>query len=352
MNAHPTFTSHIINWYQTNRRDLPWRNTKNPYFIWLSEIILQQTRVEQGMSYYLAFQEQYPTVFDLANAPEEDVLRLWQGLGYYSRARNLHFTAKKIAFEMNGIFPSTYEELKKLKGVGEYTAAAIASFCFGETKAVVDGNVFRVLARYFGIGTDIASNTGKKEFTALANDIIPQKKPALFNQAIMEFGALHCTPKSPNCLECGLAASCHAFSNKMVNQLPVKIKKVKVKQRHFIYLVYQKDSQLLMRERVDKDIWQGLNDFPLIEVDSTPNWEDENLLAKIKSYANSEGLNFKITPKIYKHVLTHQRLFASFLIIDVKNQPNILNTRSLNLEEINAIPKPVLIDNFLKDYYF
>ena len=223
------FSEILTDWYLENKRDLPWRKTTNPYYIWLSEIMLQQTRVAQGLPYYEAFTKVFPTVFDLANASEEQVLKLWQGLGYYSRARNLHATAKHIANDLDGIFPSDYKNLLKLKGVGEYTAAAIASFSYNEVVPVVDGNVFRVLSRYYNVETNIASAKAKKEFTLLAQEVISKDNPALFNQTIMEFGALQCVPKNPNCTICPLNTSCAALWLKKVSELPVKIKKLKVK---------------------------------------------------------------------------------------------------------------------------
>src|SRR6218665_1506972 len=232
------FSNILIKWYLQNKRDLPWRKTVDPYQIWLSEIMLQQTRVAQGMPYFFAFTKEFPTVKDLADASEEKVLKLWQGLGYYSRARNLHKTAQYIAYDLNGVFPDSYKELLKLKGVGEYTAAAIASFSYNESVPVVDGNVFRVLSRYFDVETDIALTSTKKEFTALAFELMQKNNPALFNQAIMEFGALQCVPKSPDCENCVLNSGCLALLKKKVNQLPVKSKKMKAKNRFFNYVVF------------------------------------------------------------------------------------------------------------------
>ena len=218
-----SFSKIVIRWYSGNNRKLPWRETQNPYFIWLSEIILQQTQVKQGLPYYEAFVKNFPTIYDLAAAEEQTVLKLWQGLGYYSRARNLHFTAQYIVNECNGVFPNTYKTLLKLKGVGDYTASAIASICFGEATAVVDGNVYRVLARYFGIDTPINTTDGIKQFKALAQELIDKKDPATFNQAIMEFGAMQCRPKTPDCLFCPLSTSCIAYNKGRVGELPVKL---------------------------------------------------------------------------------------------------------------------------------
>jgi A/G-specific adenine glycosylase len=262
------FSNSLINWYLQNKRDLPWRNTVNPYPIWLSEIMLQQTRVAQGLPYFMAFMEAFPTVFDLANAEEEQVLKLWQGLGYYSRARNLHATAKYIATELKGDFPPNYDQLLQLKGVGEYTAAAIASFAYNEPVAVVDGNVFRVLSRYFNVDSDISDGKTKKEFQNLAQQLLPKNNAALFNQAIMEFGALQCVPKNPNCENCIFSSSCAALQHKKVNTLPVKSKKTKVTNKYFNYLIL-KDVQgnFVVQKREGKGIWENLYEFPLIETE-------------------------------------------------------------------------------------
>ncbi len=247
---------------------MPWRETSDPYCIWLSEIMLQQTRIEQGLPYYLAFTNAYPSIFDLANASEEEVLKLWQGLGYYSRARNLHATAKYIAFELNGKFPETYEGLLKLKGVGDYTASAIASISYNEPVAVVDGNVYRVLSRYFDIDTPINSTAGIKEFKLLAKELLDKEDPATYNQAIMEFGALQCKPQSPLCNTCPLSASCLALKNNKISMLPVKLKKGKIKKRYFNYLVFQsEENKTILEKRSGKGIWEGLYQFPLIETD-------------------------------------------------------------------------------------
>ena len=247
------FTENLLRWYPLNRRDLPWRETRNPYIIWLSEIILQQTRVAQGLPYFNAFVNKFPTVVDLANAPEEEILRTWQGLGYYSRARNLHACARAIVNERNGQFPDNYKDLLHLKGVGPYTAAAIASFAYKEQIAVVDGNVYRVLARFFGLDVDISSHQGKKDFGQLANKLIPKHSPDQYNQAIMEFGALQCVPKKPNCEQCPISSECYAFQNGLVETLPVNEKKVKVKSRYFLYYHIQIEGHTVVRTRKEKD---------------------------------------------------------------------------------------------------
>src|SRR6478736_1262977 len=277
------FSNILIKWYLQNKRDLPWRKTTDPYPIWLSEIMLQQTRVAQGMPYFLSFTTAFPTVFDLANASEEQVLKLWQGLGYYSRARNLHKTAQIVAFEMNGIFPDNYNDLLKLKGIGEYTAAAIASFSYNECVPVVDGNVFRVLSRYFDLETDIAQASAKKEFAALAFELMPKDNPAQFNQAIMEFGALQCVPKNPNCAECVFNDSCLALQKKKVNQLPVKLKKTKVRNRYFNYIIgIDEKENTIIQKRTAKGIWHNLYEFPLIETEQVEDFE--NIIGQVQDY--------------------------------------------------------------------
>ena len=251
-------------WYARNGRILPWRETQDPYRVWVSEIVLQQTRVEQGLGYYARFVQEFPDVAHLASASADHVMRVWEGLGYYSRARNMHCAARQIV--ALGAFPTCYEELRKLKGVGDYTAAAVASFCFGEARAVVDGNVYRVLARYFGLETPIDTAAGKREFRDLAQSVMDKKRPALYNQAIMDFGALQCTPKRPDCDSCPLAGSCQAFAGKRVGELPKKSRHVAITERHFTYVVVQNaDDALLVHRRSGKDIWQGLYEPVLFE---------------------------------------------------------------------------------------
>lgn len=342
------FSKTLINWYLQNKRDLPWRKTLDPYFIWLSEIMLQQTRVAQGMSYYLKFTRAFPTVFDLANADESTVLKMWQGLGYYSRARNLHFTAKYIANELHGEFPSTYSEIIKLKGIGAYTAAAIASFAFNEPKAVVDGNVYRVLSRYFGIETAINSSAGIKEFKALADILIDKNEAANYNQAIMEFGAIQCKPKKPLCLFCPLAKSCVSLQKNLIEKLPIKEKKLKVKKRYFNYLVVKtKDDKTILSERKGKGIWQGLYQFPLIESDITINHND---LISTKEFNNlfleKTSISLFNTKEIV-HKLSHQHLHTQFWIVETEH----LASAVIKWSTIEEYPVPVLIANFLKDYF-
>ena len=263
---HHFFTTHLLQWASQHERHLPWKESKNPYYIWLSEIILQQTRVEQGLPYYLKFVEHYPTVFDLANATEDEVLKDWEGLGYYSRARNLHAAAKYIATELDGHFPDTYDSILKLKGVGPYTAAAIASFAFQLPYAVVDGNVYRVLSRFFGMDTPIDSTIGKKQFANLAQQLLDPTKPDVYNQAIMDFGATWCTPKQAKCNKCPLSEQCAAFQTNRVEKYPIKQKKLKKRTRYFHYLIFNYSGQTWIEKRAGKDIWQGLYQFPLIEL--------------------------------------------------------------------------------------
>ena len=340
------FSKVLIQWYLQNKRDLPWRKTTNPYSIWLSEIILQQTRVAQGMPYFLSFTTAFPTVFDLAAASEEQVLKLWQGLGYYSRARNLHKTAQYIAIELSGIFPETYNDLLKLKGVGTYTAAAIASFSYDEAVPVVDGNVFRVLARYFDVEIDIAQASAKKEFAALAFELMPKDNPATFNQAIMEFGALQCVPKSPNCGICVFKESCAALQKNKVDQLPVKSKKLKVRNRYFNYLVLEDETgNTIIQKRTDKGIWHNLYEFPLMEAEEE---EDFDAVATHLQTNFSDQYQVKslleYSEKSILHKLSHQHLHIKFW--KVKIEGRIEN--GIDVETLKMFPFPIVIHNFIE----
>ena len=340
------FANSLTQWYLKNKRDLPWRNTQNPYFIWLSEIMLQQTRVAQGMPYFYSFTNAFPTVFDLANASEEQVLKLWQGLGYYSRARNLHKTAQHVAFELDGKFPDNYTALLKLKGVGSYTAAAIASFSYGESVPVVDGNVFRVLSRYFDIETDILSNNAKKEFTDLAYELIPKNNPALFNQAIMEFGALQCVPKNPNCAVCPLNNSCLALQKNKIDLLPVKSKKVKVKKRYFNYVTFLDEHQnTIIQKRTDKGIWHNLYEFPLIETEQEVDLEYLVEQLQRQDFAGNNILSVEQTrTESQIHKLTHQHLYIRFWKVQVAG--SLLN--AIDYSTLLTYPFPIVIFNFIE----
>ena len=345
-----TFQNELINWYLNNKRDLPWRHTNDAYTIWLSEIILQQTRVEQGLPYFNKFLENFPTVADFASATESKVLMLWQGLGYYSRGRNMHATAQLVMSNHNGNFPNQHDDLIKLKGIGAYTAAAISSFSAGEARAVVDGNVFRVLSRYFGISTAINSPAGKNEFFKLANDLLYAEDSALYNQAIMEFGALQCKPKSPNCAVCPISIDCYAFQNKVVNQLPVKIGKAEKKHRYFNYFVCNNGTEVLMKERQAKDIWQHLYDFPNIETNSILIIEDTDFVNQIKDMFGEEA-DFKlITYK--KHILTHQIIHVQFFALKnyIFNFSKQKELKWVSLIELDDLPQPKVIHDFITDY--
>jgi A/G-specific adenine glycosylase len=341
------FSNSLLHWYLQNKRDLPWRNTVNPYPIWLSEVMLQQTRVAQGMPYFLSFMEAFPTVFDLAKANEEQVLKLWQGLGYYSRARNMHKTAQIIAFNCNGNFPNNYNDLLKLKGVGEYTAAAIASFAFNEVVPVVDGNVYRVLARYFDIETDIASSAAKKEFTALASELILNDSPALFNQAIMEFGALQCVPKNPNCGVCIFNSSCAALQKKKVAKLPIKLKKTKVTNKYFNYLIFLDDSETtLINKRTKKGIWHNLYEFPIIETEKEIDFDAlSSMIQENYSDLEIEAISTYNDTQII-HKLSHQKLHINFYKVKVSNKLN----SGIEIDSLRNYPFPIVIYNFIEKF--
>ena len=341
------FSKQLTYWYLHNKRNLPWRNTLDPYTIWLSEIILQQTRVDQGTSYYFRFIKNFPTVFDLAAASEEQVLKLWQGLGYYSRARNLHFSAKYIVNELNGNFPATYKELLKLKGVGDYTASAIASICFHEPTAVVDGNVYRVLSRYFGIDKAINSSAGVKIFKQLAQQLIDEENPGMHNQALMEFGALMCKPSNPDCEICPLNSSCFALSKNCVKDLPVKENKVKIKIRHFNYLVVHSSDHNTKIVKREAGIWRNLYEFPLIETDDVIDMEAitehsifkelfDGLSAKVKLFDN----------EVLVHKLTHQHIHTKFWVVTTTASDQF----SIPWKAVKKYPVSALIDNFLNRY--
>ena len=344
-----TLTKTLTHWYSINKRSMPWRMTKDPYKIWLSEVILQQTQIKQGLPYYEAFVTTFPTVFHLAKASEEQVLKLWQGLGYYSRARNLHASAKHIANDLNGNFPDTYEGLLKLKGVGDYTASAIGSICFDLPTAVVDGNVYRVLSRYYGVQTPINSTQGIKEFKGIAQKLIDKKNPGDYNQAIMEFGAIQCKPSNPDCSVCPLQSGCKAFKKQMINMLPVKLKKNKIKKKYFNFIVIvSEDGKTQLQKRRDKGIWQNLYQFPLIESDKPLSIE---VLKKHKDFKELTD-NFSEV-KLYNkeeiiHKLSHQHLYTKFWIINTKK----LKGNAISVSGIKKYPVPILISNFIEAFHF
>ncbi len=339
------FSEKILSWYAENQRTLPWRSSKDPYRIWLSEVMLQQTRVAQGLPYYEKFVEAFPTVEDMAAASEGKILKLWQGLGYYSRARNMHATSKVIVSEHNGKFPRTYAGLIQLKGVGDYTASAIASICFNEPEPVVDGNVYRVLARYFGLGLPINSTAGIKQFKQLAREVMHTKNIRDYNQAIMEFGAIQCAPKKPYCLHCPLNDSCAALKENKVNELPVKLKKTKVKQRFFNYLVVQDPKkQTLLEQRLGKGIWENLYQFPLIEYPGATLVEKKEVVQKLPGLSVGQISLFNKIPIVHK--LSHQHLNTNFWVVGV----NETLLEGIPWDEVIDYPVPVLIAEFIKTF--
>ena len=328
------FAAALLQWFKNNGRSLPWRETNDPYAIWLSEVILQQTRIAQGMSYWERFMAQWPTVNDLAAATEDEVLKAWQGLGYYSRARNIHTAAQQVV-ELGG-FPQTFKELKTLKGVGDYTAAAIASIAFGEPVAVVDGNVYRVLSRYYGIDTPIDSTEGKKEFQALAQSLLPINEPADYNEAIMDFGATQCTPNSPHCSTCPLCETCVAFREQRINELPVKSKKVKQRERHFTYLYIEYEGKIAIHQRGAGDIWQGLWEFP----------QAEQLTSSEDSAWKNEA---QLLQKGVKHILTHQILLADIYLWQPTRRPQLPSKFIwIEKQDLENYALPRLIEILLK----
>lgn len=316
-----SFSTTLINWYQINKRDLPWRNTQNAYKIWLSEIILQQTRVNQGLSYYNRFLERFPNVKVLATAKEDEVLKLWQGLGYYSRARNIHATAKIIATQYEGRFPTNYKDIIQLKGIGEYTAAAISSFAYNQPYAVVDGNVFRVLSRVFGIETAIDSTSGKKEFNELATALLDKHNPAIYNQAIMEFGALQCIPGQPICENCVLKSNCVAYKLGSVDGLPTKSQKTKQRDRYFNYICIRYGDYTYLQKRTENDVWRNLYEFPLIESEKDLEFSE---LIKTNSYkvlfSGIDEIELINDCFSVKHVLSHQKIYAKFYTLKINSE--------------------------------
>ncbi len=332
------FQTSLVRWYEEKKRTLPWRETKDPYLIWLSEIILQQTRVDQGLQYYLKFKSAFPTVQHLANANEMEVLNLWKGLGYYSRARNLHATAKSIIENYHGKFPSTYDEIIKLKGIGSYTAAAISSFAFDEDKAVLDGNVFRVLSRLFNLNTPIDSTLGKKEFQELANELLDKKNPAQHNQAIMEFGAMQCVPVNPKCDLCPLDFMCEAKAKNLIKQLPIKIGKTKITNKYFVFQIIKNEGEVLLEKRNDSGIWKNMYQFPLIEF--------QNAEEKLTFIQNGK---YEYVSTEVKHILSHQHLYCHFVIS--KSQEKIADDTQLwvNIEGFSNYPVPRVIERFLEE---
>lgn len=341
----------LAHWYEAHKRELPWRSDPTPYYVWLSEIILQQTRVNQGFDYFVRFVERWPTLADLAQASEEEVLKMWQGLGYYSRARNLHKCARQVVELYRGEFPADFEKLKKLQGIGNYTAAAIASIAFNLPYAVVDGNVYRVLSRLYDIDTPINTDQGAKLFTDLATSLLDRESPGRHNQAMMEFGALQCVPKNPDCLQCPIQSHCLSFANGTVDERPQKEKKLKVKTRYFHYLVIRNpDNSVYLHKRSAKDIWQNLYDFPCVESERPLTLDEITASDYFKSLRlNEKYIISHISPQ-YVHKLTHQTIIAIFVEIKIsfflaKIQKNDILLALEN--ELGTYPVPKLIDNYL-----
>jgi len=343
------FLHKIYHWYEKHKRPLPWRETTDPYKIWLSEIILQQTRIEQGKSYYLNFIKKFPTIHYLAEAEEDDVLKLWQGLGYYSRARNLHVTAKHVSQKLKGKFPKNFNELLQLKGIGPYTAAAVGSIAFELPYPTVDGNVYRVLSRYFGIETPIDSSKGKKDFYDLALKLTPKKNVGFHNQSIMEFGALQCIPKSPDCENCPLNDSCWALANRMVAKLPIKEKKTRQRNRFFYYLFIDAGSFTFLEKRTENDIWQNLYQFPLKEsVIDLNDSEIINLPSGVIPNSCNPTIKTISSPK--KHILSHQVIYARLIYVEIKNSDCLKDQFiKVNKKDISKFAVSRLVDKFIQE---
>lgn len=354
MDVSNNISNELIFWYMSNKRDLPWRQTYDPYHIWVSEIILQQTRVAQGLEYYNRFIEAFPTVFSLANADQEQILKLWQGLGYYSRARNMHTAAKQIIEIHDGIFPKSSRELLSLKGIGEYTANAVASLAFNEPVAVVDGNVIRVISRLFALQEPVDKLSVLKNIKELASEILSKEKPGMHNQAIMEFGALHCTPINPGCTSCPLNNRCLALKYRITDKIPYKSIKVKVKERYFTYLVMHVNSGFYFQKRSSGDIWEGLYEFPLIETQEPVT--AENLLNVINAKLDFCSPKFQVVniSEPIKHILTHQKLNVCFIEIKLENLLTNLQEKWLwtDINKIHQLAVPRVIDKYIHSAYF
>lgn len=343
------FTARLLHWNRyNNKRTMPWKGEKNPYLVWLSEIILQQTRVEQGLPYYLRFKSRFPTVFDLASAKEDEVLTSWQGLGYYSRARNLHETARNIVQNHGGSFPSTYNELKKLKGVGDYTAAAIASFVFGEAKAVVDGNVIRLLARYYGIKDAFDTAPGKKKFALVAQRQIDTKRPGTYNQAIMDFGATVCVPQNPLCNECPLSESCWAKKHGQTESLPFRNKKTVVTDRYLNYFLIRSGNDLLIQKRTGADIWKGLYELPLVESKRALKSSIKSLIPQLFDHTDYTIIG---KPKKMTQKLSHRNIHFTFTELQLNNLKalNLKNTKKVRIKDLHKFAFAKTTQQFLKE---
>jgi len=344
------FTTNLMTWNDSqNKRSMPWKGEKDPYRIWLSEVILQQTRVEQGLSYYNKFIHAFPTVKNLADAPEQEVFKLWEGLGYYTRCKNLHATAKIIVGQYQGTFPNSYQEIVSLKGIGPYTAAAIASFAFNLPFAVVDGNVQRVISRYFGINTPIDSVQGKKLYLEIAESLLDKENPALYNQAIMDFGATICKPQNPLCTQCIQNKECQAYQHNWVDRLPVKEKSIKKKERWFTYYIVRYKKQVYIRKRNEKDIWANLYEFILKESNGKYEQQDAVQYPTIQSLTGIANFKIKSISPYYKQQLTHQTIHGQFIIITVNSPLTDLSYQLVPESELSRFPFPKLINSFLAE---
>jgi A/G-specific adenine glycosylase len=343
------FKKLLSNWYLENKRDLPWRNTNNPYHIWVSEIILQQTRVAQGISYYYRFVETFPTVYDLAQADEDQVLKVWQGLGYYSRARNMHFAAKTIIDHWGGKIPSNYSDLLKIKGIGDYSAGAIASFAYKEAVPAIDGNVYRVMARVFGVFSSPQTASGKREFNNLVSDLLDKNKPDQFNQGLLDFGALQCIPRNPKCENCPFNAYCYAFRNNVVDSLPVKAKKIEQRDRYFTYLLLRYGNYSFIAKRMGKDIWQSLYEFPLIETDCLLELSQITINAEWIRLLGGTKTTITYFSPVVKHLLSHQNIYTRFVIVELDSIPKTISEKYIKMPtaEIDNYSVPRVIDSFL-----
>lgn len=344
------FTASLLEWNKKdNTRSMPWKGEKDPYKIWLSEIILQQTRVEQGWPYYERFIHNYPTVTQLAQAPEEEVFRLWQGLGYYARCKNMMAAARQIVAQFNGQFPSTYQDIQSLKGIGPYTAAAIASFAFNLPHAVLDGNVFRVLARYFNISTPIDSTAGKKEFTTLAAELLPHNSSAHYNQAIMDFGAVICKPQQPLCPQCPVASRCEALKQQTISSLPVKSKKLVIKHRYFNQIVIRYKDQIYLHKRTANDIWQNLHEFLLIETPAPADLSQVLQNSAFQTYLGNTSHQIVKVSRTFKQQLTHQTIHSQFIEINTSRKLSLPDLFPIHHSELDKYAFPKTITDFLND---
>ncbi|MBE0646537.1 MAG: A/G-specific adenine glycosylase [Bacteroidales bacterium] len=349
-----SFTSDLIAWYEENKRDLPFRGIRDPYLIWVSEVILQQTRMEQGLDYYCRFIERYHDIRSLASASEEEVLKTWQGMGYYSRARNMHESARQIVTSMGGLFPETFEQILKLKGVGDYSAASIASLAFGECRAAIDGNVYRFMARHFGIREETGSSAGKRKIKEMAETLMDNDQPGTFNQAMIEFGAMVCTPQNPSCLSCVFQSSCYAWFHQLVKEIPAKKRTAKTRNRYLHYLVMTFNSSngpgVILNKREGTDIWKNLYDFPVIE--KTEKLSLNKLMNTLEWKAIFDGkkpgdITFS---EEFKHILSHQVIHATFFHISL-NEPPLQFENRIVIEEMNTLPIPKLISKYWEKYF-